>query len=51
MCPPQRLPNDWFRTTCSFQVEWGVVREVYLLRNRTWSGDKGRQAALYFESA
>lgn len=21
MGPPQRLPNDWFRTTCSFQVE------------------------------
>lgn len=30
---------------------WGkkVAREVYLLRERTWSGGKRRQAALYFE--
>lgn len=21
LCPPQRLPNDWFKTTCSLQVE------------------------------
>lgn len=56
MCPPQRLPKDWFRTTCSFQVEITsgekkVAREVYLLRERTWSGGKRRQAALYFERA
>lgn len=28
-----------------------MAREVYLLRERTWSEGKGRQAALYFQRA